>query len=610
MLYNKLKIKRGFTLVEVIFATVIFATVVISIYNGYAGLTSLISASRDKIAAADLLNEQFEIVRNMPFVNIGLVAGLPPGVLEPSSILTKDGRNFTVTRIVRNIDDPFDGLIDGNPKDFSPADYKMVEISVDCPNCKNFEAMTASSYFAPKNLETASENGALFINVFDANGVPVPQANINIINATEGININETTDNNGILQIVDAPPGINTYRIVVSKPGYTTDMTYAPDASNPNPIKPDATVLLQQVTQVSFIIDKISTINVFSRDLTCAPIINVPFSLTGAKLIGTNPDILKWSGDFNTGPSGVVTLNDIEWDTFNMTVGEGFNLIGVNPPSPFAVLPGSVQNVDIILGAGIPNNLLVTVRDATTNLPLSEVNLTLSQGSWSDTRVTGRGYYGQTDWSQGSGQSNFTDPARYWSDDGNVDVTSSPGEILLLKFLGDYMPSGVLTSSVFDTGTTSNFSNIIWRPIDQPPQTGADPVKFQIATSNCSNGANDPPLCGDGGSWNYIGPDGTAGTYFTTENNNIGNYHDNNRYFRYKVFLNTATSNKTPNIADVAITYASDCIPPGQAIFSNITSSGNHDLLLEKAGYQTQIYPVNIITNDEWQSVEVTMLPE
>ena len=597
----KLKIiPRGFSLIEVLIAAGIFSIVAVSLYSSFTSLTSLISNSRDKVAATALLNEQFELVRNLAFSKVGLVQGIPSGVLPATTTVVKDGRTFTIVRTIRNIDDPYDGTIGGSPNDLSPADYKMVDITISCALCKNFTSVSGVSNVAPKNLETASTNGALFIKVFDANGVPIQNARVQVTNSAAGVNLDEVTDNTGTLAIVDAPPGTNVYRIITSKTGYTTDRTYPSSVDNPNPTKPDATVLLQQVTQVSFIIDKVSIINVSSKDLQCAAVADVPFDIAGSKLIGTNPDVLKFSGSYTTDSSGLKTLNDIEWDTFTLVVGGAFNLAGVNPPSPFSVLPNSTQNVDLIIANGEPNNLLVTVRDSVTVLPLSGVDLTLTQGSFSASKVTGRGYLEQTDWSGGSGQTNFTDQTKYFSDDGNIDVDSPNGELTLLKVLGDYALNGVLTSSIFDTGTSSNFSNIIWAPTDQPPQSGTDSVRFQIATALTNTATT---------TWNYVGPDGTGGTYFTVSNNNINVSSNNHRYFRYKVFLSTEATNKTPNIASVAITYTSDCIPPGQALFSDL-SSGNHDLLLEKTGYQTQTFQVNIITNDDWQAVEALMSPQ
>src|SRR3989344_2588725 len=595
------KIKKGFTLVEMLVGAAVFAVIALSVFHGYASFMQLVGAGKFKIMATDVANSEFELIRNMPYSSVGLVGGIPSGILLATTTAVRDNYTFQITRTIRNTDEPYDGQIGGSPNDLSPADYKMVQIEVACASCKNFQPMSIVGRVAPKNLETASTNGALFIKVFDANGVPVQGASVSLTKSTTPtVSINDVTDASGLLAIVDAPPGVNAYRISATKSGYTTDRTYATSSGNPNPTKPDATVLLQQVTQVSFVIDKVSTINVSSKDLQCAAIANVPFDIAGSKLIGTNPDVLKFSGSYTTDSSGLKILNDIEWDTFTLVVGGAFNLAGVNPPSPFSILPNSIQNVDLIIADGEPNNLLVTVKDSVTQLPLSGVDLTLTQGSFSANKVTGRGYLEQTDWSGGSGQTNFTDQTKYFSDDGNIDVDSPNGELTLLKVLGDYALNGVLTSSIFDTGTSSNFSNIIWAPTDQPPQSGTDSVRFQIATALTNTATT---------TWNYVGPDGTGGTYFTVSNNNINVYSNNHRYFRYKVFLSTEATNKTPNIASVAITYTSDCIPPGQALFSDL-SSGNHDLLLEKTGYQTQTFQVNIISNDDWQAVEALMSPQ
>ncbi|OHB08311.1 MAG: hypothetical protein A3I19_01680 [Candidatus Zambryskibacteria bacterium RIFCSPLOWO2_02_FULL_38_13] len=595
-----MKNSQGFSLVEVIVASSIFAIVAMSIYQGFISINALISASRDKIAAVNLINSEFELIRNLSYSNVGLSGGIPNGVLLATSTIIQDGREFDITRTIRNIDDPFDGTIGGSPNDLSPADYKMVQIKVSCNACKNPLDISSVSNVSPKNLETASTNGALFVKVFDANGNPVSQADVSIVEGALGINISDTTNNTGTLEIVDVPPASNAYRIIVTKDGYTTDRTYPASVSNPHPIKLDATVILQQLTQISFVIDKVSTINVYSKNIQCTPIADVPFTITGAKLIGTNPDVLKFSGSFSTDASGSKILSNMEWDTFTFTVGSGFNLAGVNPPSPFAVLPDSTQNVDIILAQGAPNNLLVTVKDSATGLPLSGVNLTLTQGSFSASQITGMGYLEQTDWSGGAGQSDFTDQTKYWSSDGNIDTNSPAGELKLLKVLGSYVSSGVLTSSIFDTGTSSNFSSIVWTPTDQPPQSGTDSVKFQLATSGDSTATT---------TWQYLGSDGTGATYYTLSDNNINSVHNGDRYFRYKVFLSSAADNKTPNVASIAVTYTSDCIPPGQALFSNL-SSGNHDLLLEKSGYQNQTYGVNIITNGDWQGIGASMSPQ
>ncbi len=594
----KLKINNGgFSLIEVIISAAVFAVVAVSIYNGYASLINLITVSRDKIVAIDLLNEQFEIVRNMPFANVGLTQGIPLGVLAATSTVVRDGRTFLVTRIIRNIDDPFDGTISGTPNDLSPADYKMVQISINCDFCKNFKNMTAIANVSPKNLETASTNGALFVKVFDANGVPIPQANVSIVNSLAGISINETTDNNALLAIVDAPPGSNAYRITATKSGYTTDRTYATSTGNPNPIKPDATVLLQQVTQISFIIDKVSTINVQTTNDICTVVPNVPFTVSGSKLIGTLPDVYKWSGAFTTDGSGQKTTN-LEWDSYQISLGGGFYLAGANPVSPILILPNAVQNINLTISTNDPNFLLVEVKDSATGLPVSGASVRLFGGIYDTTLVTDRGYIRQTDWSGGSGQLNFIDKTRYHSSDGNIEINIPAGELKLLSSLGHYVVSGNLTSSVFDTGNASNWGQVFIYPTDQPPETGQS-VKFQIATSIDNTATT---------TWTFLGPDGTVSSYYNILNANINPIHNGDRYIRYKIFLSTLDNNFTPNISDFIISFTSSCIPPGQVLFYNL-NNGNYTLEINATGYQSQtIDPINI--NSAWQKQAVLLLPQ
>jgi prepilin-type N-terminal cleavage/methylation domain-containing protein len=597
MQYNKPKRNRGFSLIEIVFASAIFAVVAVSIYQGFTSLTNLISTSREKIIAIDLMNEQFEILRNISFSNIGLKTGIPAGILDATSTVIRDSRTFEILRTVRNIDDDFDGVIGGSPNDLSPADYKLVEITINCLLCKNFTTMSAVSNFAPKNLETNSTNGALFIKVFDSNGVPVPQADVSITNSSAGISINETTDNSGNLQIVDAPPGVNAYRIVANKLGFTTDRTYATSTLNPNPVNPDATVVVQQVTQKSFVIDSFSNMNIKTLDGFCTAVGGVPTIMNGLKLIGSSPDVAKTSLSFSTDGSGLYSISNLEWDTFTFSFGSGYYLAGTNPIFPISALPGSAQNIDLVVSNDSPNFLLVGVKDSATGLPISDANVRLYGGVFDESLVTDRGFIRQTNWSGGSGQTNYTDTTRYFSSDGNIDDNNPVGDITLINVLGSYALSGVLTSSIFDTGTTSNWGEIIISPTDQPVQTGANSVRAQVATSPDNTATT---------SWSYLGPDGTASTYYDTSNNDIHPIHDGGRYIRYRIFLSTSDPLFTPNVSDIAVSFSSECIPPGQVLFSGL-SNDLYTLDVDATGFQPQGISVDII--DSWSLKEILLQP-
>lgn len=591
--------KFGFTLIEAIVGLTIFAVIAVGVYQTFSMATQLIQVSRFMITSAALSTEQYEIIHNLPYADVGVVADIPAGILAATQNITRDNINFLVETKVRNIDDPFDGTLGETPNDTSPADYKLVEITISVPGNSRFKSQTYTEYIAPKNLENSSTNGALFVRVFDANGQPVEGADIHIENnsTTPAIIINDTTDKDGFLRIVDAPPGIEVYEITASKSGYSQEKTYPTGApANPNPVKAHASVLIQQVTQISFAIDIGSTLNVESLTETCEAISDVSFSLVGAKLIGLTPDVLKYSDNFSTNASGLKTITDLEWDTYNLTITDSFyDLSGTISPIPFSLVPDSTQDVKVVVSPKNPNSLLVGVKQGGAELPLSGVTVKLEKLGFESELITGRGFLRQTDWAGGSGQDNFTDPTKYYSSDGNIETANPAGEIKLKSAFGDYAVSGSLISSSFNTGSASNFYQLTFTPQDQPDQTGTDSVRLQIATNN------------DNTTWDYKGPDGTNGTFYSAANPNINNIHNGDRYFRYQLYLSTASTTYTPNVGEVSFTFSSLCVPSGQVIFSGLEAD-DYTLTISKSGYQTSIENINIAST--WQQYEKTLMPE
>lgn len=598
MLYKKINKKKGFSLVELVVGVAVFSVISMAVYNSYITIFNAVYTSKAKLNAVDLANEELEIIRNLPYSQVGVLGGIPNGVLDHNKTIVHGGNSFDVTFTVRNVDDPYDGVLGGTPNDLSPADFKIVEVEINCALCKNFIPISVTTRVAPKNLETASTNGALFVRVFDANGNPISNANIHIENnqVNPPIVIDDVTNTDGLLQIVDAPPGANAYDITVTKTGYSTDKTYAPTVANPNPVKPLATVALQQVTQISFVIDRLSSLSVNSVTQTCTPVGSIDFNLVGTKLIGTIPDVLKYDTDSITNGGGILSINNLEWDSYAFTLIDGtYDLIGVNPISPINLIPNSNQVLQLVVSPKNPRTILVMVKDSATNLPLSGVDVTISKsGFTSVTNTTGQGFINQTDWSGGPSQATSTDITRYFNSDGNIDINNPVGDLVLRQIFGEYVPFAILESSSFDTGSVSNFQKILWTPIDQPVESGIPNVRIQLATNN------------DGGSWNFKGPDGTSGSYYTVSNQNINAINNNNQYLRYKVFLDSVSTTTTPNVSDISFTFTSLCTPPGQVYFDGLPS-GTYDFHLTKSGYVDQDIQIDITS--PWQSQEIIMLP-
>lgn len=592
---------KGFTLVETLVGVFLFALIAMAAYGGFVRVLQGLTLIKVKTAATDLANEQFEIVRNLPYDTVGTIGGVVSGPVPQSQVLTRDGFPFTVDVDVRSIDDPFDGTIGGNPNDTSPADYKLIEVRVSCSSCRNFSPIVYSGRVGPKNLEAVSTNGSLFVHVINANGQPVSGATVEVRNTllVPNIDYTSTTDVGGTLELVSIPPSNEGYQIFVSKNGYTSAQTYTRGVNgNTNPTKPNATVVSQQLTEITLQIDLVSTLNLSTVNQVCTPIGNISYHLVGTKQIGNNPVIYKVDLTASTNGGGDSNQANLDWDNYGLTINSNtYTIAGVIPQLSVQLSPGATQAITLVLASKNPRNLLVTVKD-TNNLPLANADVTITQDADSSTLTTARGVLDQSDWSGGSGaQTLVIGGNQYYAQDGHIDTTSTPGVLTLSQSLGQYQSSGYLESATFDTGSASTFYQLSWQPQNQPIQTGTDSVKFQVAAANTNTGAT---------VWNFTGPDGTAGTYYTLASRDLNAALNNNRYFRYRVFLSTNDINYTPSVSDISFTFASLCVPQGQVLFGGL-GSDDVTVNISKTGYQPWSNIIPMSSNSV--QVEATLTP-
>jgi len=126
---------------------------------------------------------------------------------------------------------------------------------------------------------------------------------------------------------------------------------------------------------------------------------------------------------------------------------------------------------------------------------------------------------------------------------GGNNGTNNLGDTWAYNFRLNNSNTNTWISKTFDTGistTTLSWMGISWNPTTQPSGTE---LKFQIATNNDNN------------TWNYLGPDGTNSSYYTTATGQaINSIHNGNRYIRVKVYLNS-NNLSTPSLQDVTVIY-------------------------------------------------------
>lgn len=587
----------GFSLMETVVGIAIFAILISGLLGAYSALSKSVKVAREKIVLSSLAANYLELIRNLPYSDVGTVNGNPAGTLADASnpiSNTIEGVDYDIYYEVTYIDDPADGTILLGT-DVAPNDYKQVKMFIEQLDTGVITQFLTN--VSPKGLEGLSNAGAILFDVFDASGQPVAGANIHIENTSldPDIILDRQTDSNGQWVEVALPASVNGYTVVVTKNGYSSDYTSAISVENPNPTKPHSTVADGQVTQISFSIDVVADLTIRTVNEVCQAVSGVDINIRGGKLIGTSPDVYKYNQD-HTSSGGQVFLDNTEWDTYIPVLqsGEPYTIYGTSPIQQISVLPGSNQLFTFVLGAQTTNSLRVIVKDSATGSALegATVRLRKSDATYDESRFTGGSVWEQTDWSGGAGQAPFTQPDRYFLDDGNIDVTTAPTAVRLKEVGGVYQTSGVLESSTFDTGATSDFTVLIWEPSSQFVGTS---LSFQIATNN------------DNATWDYVGPDGTSGTYYTIPGTSFHSSHDGDRYIRYKAYLATTDTSVTPVLSNINLNYVSGCSTPGQVVFPGLTADSDYILEVSLTGYTTQTVDPLIIGGN--QASEILLAP-
>lgn len=586
---DKREFNKGFTLIEALIAVCIFAIVATGIYFSYANLLEIFSASYLNLTAVSALDSELEVVRNMSYSDLGIQGGSPSGVLSAEKDLIYGNIPFVVRTSVRNIDDPYDGIQGGTPNDISPADYKLVEVEITCPTCPRFIPTKATTTVAPQGLETVTNRGTLIIKAFNASGIPIVGANVSIVNnqVTPTININDVTDSEGILRLVDIATSSAGYAITVTRAGYSTDRTYPPGSpTNPNPLKPYLTVLEQQTTEASFVIDQVSTLSVRSQDKFCSGVGNVDFIQTGQKLIGTNPSVLKYSVTNNTNSLGSRTVSNLEFDAYSFrNLDTVYEVSGFSPANVLAVDPNGTYSLTWLMEPRTPSSIVVTVTDENGQL-VNDAKVTLSRTGYSDDEYTGVKLFSETDWSGG----------QYTQKTERLSTISPAGELTISLIDGKYatMSDEFLISETINMGTSdTDFNKLYFNPLSQPAQTT---MRVQLASNN------------DNASWNFVGPDGTSNTYYTVNETQIHSGHDGDRYLRYKVILRTEGDSVTPSFNDIGFSFSSACIPDGQGYFSGLSQS-TYTITVEKIGFQT-FTDTMVVVDENWEDYRVILQPQ
>lgn len=256
--------KKGFTFVEVLVGIGLSAIIFLGLYGAFQLGLKVVGQSKVKNIAIAVANQKIEQIRNLPYFDVGTVGAIPLGEIPQTEQITSNSLSLTINTSIAYIDDDFDDIF---PNDSLPADYKKAQVKISWQSYYGGEVVLDTT-ITPKGIETEQGGGTLVISVFNAYGLPVNQANVNVFNdqISPAINANYTTDTYGRVILAGASTSTQAYKISASSTGYNQDRTYGTEEVA-NPSKPHASVFEGQVTEISFSIDETASLNVDTRTM-------------------------------------------------------------------------------------------------------------------------------------------------------------------------------------------------------------------------------------------------------------------------------------------------------------------------------------------------------
>jgi hypothetical protein len=134
--------------------------------------------------------------------------------------------------------------------------------------------------------------------------------------------------------------------------------------------------------------------------------------------------------------------------------------------------------------------------------------------------------------------------------------TTSGGRDLGFKIWmnSGYVSSGTFVSSLKDANPTAG-NTPHWTTLSFSATTpGGTGVKLQVAGSNAQSGP-----------FNFVGPDGTAQTFFTTSGASLAQF-DGFRYLEYEAFLSTGSNSVTPMLSSVSVCFQNGSATTGLGV--------------------------------------------
>lgn len=388
--------QKGFTIIEIAIATFVIGTVIVGIFGLFVLSIRSSGDSKRRVVAVGLASERMEMVRNLPYQDVGTSGGIPSGAIPQSEVVVRNNLSYTVDTDIRYFDDDYDGEGAG---DSYNADYKQVRVEVTWDSPNPISPVLLITKVVPQGVEGGDLGGTLDFQVLDADGVGVGAAEIHITNDVVDPPIDLTTQVNseGRLLLPGLPESADSYAVSVTNPGFTTEQTYdvsptfIPDSDHSH-----LSMIIQTLTSKTFFIDNVASLALHFKDDSNVAIPDVPYSLQGTKTIGVDDlgePVYILQEDATADGSGDGVHNDLVWDSYSLTVdgvATGYDVKETSMLLPLAILPGDSLDVDVVLVPYTPITVHTTVVDSN-GFPIDNATVQLQGTGFDESLGTGVG---------------------------------------------------------------------------------------------------------------------------------------------------------------------------------------------------------------------------
>lgn len=381
---------------EVIMTVAILAMAVWCLYSLFNVALKMVWETKARIGATQLANQKLEIARNLPYGEVGTTGGVVSGSIPENETVVLNEIDYDVYTNVTYVDDPFDGTYNSDPVDPLTNDYKRILVRVSWDSEFSSSPVEFYTDVAPKNGEEDLGGGTLAITVFDAGGRPVENAEVQIKNdtLTPAIQMHTYTNAQGQLLLPGVAAAEDSYQIVVTKAGYSTDQTYAASQELTAPDKPFLTIWEGRTTADSYSIDQTADLTIQTQDVNGVALEGVAVQLRGNKIIGhdgSGNNVYKYNQTLTSSGVGNIILPGREWDNYTLAMPEAsnYNIAATMPIQPIGLVPGVGQTVTVVLEPKAAHSLLVIVRDVD-GLAIDGATVKVKNGtSYNKTLTTG-----------------------------------------------------------------------------------------------------------------------------------------------------------------------------------------------------------------------------